>query len=1040
MEPKRPRSREKNVTSGGHGIYRRGSGLGSGPVGSSNGYSGQKPRTSGKRAAIGTGISLPTLLFIGFLVFSFFKDGGSSPDYTQNYLPDNNYSDDYISDNNGTLDTSITAGSRPKYTQLLGNRQDIVTIMVYICGTDLESRNGMASSDIQEMADASFGDNVNLILYTGGCKEWKINGISNKKNQIYQIKDGKINRLEENYGSDSMTDPDTLTSFIRYCNQNFPANRNQLILWDHGGGSVSGFGYDEKNSGSGSMDLAEIDSALSNAGVKFDFVGFDACLMATAETALMLNKHADYMIASEETEPGIGWYYTDWLTALGRNTSVSTIETGKKIIDDFVSTCAKRCRGQKTTLSIVDLAEFSNTVPDRLNSFALSVSNMMSNQEYKAVSDARYLTREFAVSSKIDQVDLAHLALNMNNPEGEELSNAIRKAVKYNRTSSNITNAYGISIYFPYRRTSNVDTACNTYNRIGMDSEYSKCIRQFASFETSGQIASGGTSSPLSSLLGILDTSVGSGSTDMIGQLIDGFLSGSSDRIIEGLDSSNTGYMNETAMSAGETAEYISMNYFDASRLVWEKNSKGQYVMELPESQWELVHNLDKNLFYDETQLLDSVNMTLKRAKEISNNRIQFFSPEDLKEKIAALALLEELKQSVENNFEGFEVHYQPQLKAGTYEIYGIEALLRYNSPKLGRVFPDKFIPLLEHSHLIKEVGMWVLAEALTQCKKWRENIPNLKVSVNFSAIQFEDTFLAEKIINTIRKVDIDSSALTVEITESMDLHGCQQIIDTIKTLKTFDINFAIDDFGTGYSNLGYLKQLNIDEIKIDRVFVSGIENDTYNHKLISNVIEFAKSNAIRTCCEGVESTKELVTLELLLPDIIQGYLFDKPNTAEIIEKTYIDKTSKEYSQRVEFINQLYDFKEKMGIIHFNSSDILRENELGLWKMRINLDINHFEIHIDDTMEKSLGIDVKYTPKECYDYLTSKIHPDYYSYVIEGIRKMIYSNKSVQLEFPWLHAKLGDVMIRMSGKRVKDSDNMIVLEGYHKIITNVEGI
>lgn len=449
---------------------------------------------------------------------------------------------------------------------------------------------------------------------------------------------------------------------------------------------------------------------------------------------------------------------------------------------------------------------------------------------------------------------------------------------------------------------------------------------------------------------------------------------------------------------------------------------------------------IDKNLFYDETQLLDSVNMTLKRAKEISNNRIQFFSPEDLKEKIAALALLEELKQSVENNFEGFEVHYQPQLKAGTYDIYGIEALLRYNSPKLGRVFPDKFIPLLEHSHLIKEVGMWVLAEALTQCKKWRENIPNLKVSVNFSAIQFEDTFLAEKIINTIRTVDIDSSALTVEITESMDLHGCQQIIDTIKTLKTFDINFAIDDFGTGYSNLGYLKQLNVDEIKIDRVFVSGIENDTYNHKLISNVIEFAKSNAIRTCCEGVESTKELVTLELLLPDIIQGYLFDKPNTAEIIEKTYIDKTSKEYSQRVEFINQLYDFKEKMGIIHFNSSDILRENELGLWKMRINLDINHFEIHIDNTMEKSLGIEVKYTPKECYDYLTSKIHPDYYSYVIEGIRKMIYSNKSVQLEFPWLHAKLGDVMIRMSGKRVKDSDNMIVLEGYHKIITNVEGI
>ena len=153
---------------------------------------------------------------------------------------------------------------------------------------------------------------------------------------------------------------------------------------------------------------------------------------------------------------------------------------------------------------------------------------------------------------------------------------------------------------------------------------------------------------------------------------------------------------------------------------------------------------IDKTLFYDETQLLDSVNMTLKKAKEISHNRIQFFSPEDLNEKISALALLEELKLSVENNFEGFEVYYQPQVKAGTYDIYGVEALLRYNSEERGRVFPDKFIPILEQSRLIREVGMWVLKEALTQCKKWRKAIPELKVSVNFSALQFEGTAIAE--------------------------------------------------------------------------------------------------------------------------------------------------------------------------------------------------------------------------------------------------------------------------------------------------------
>ncbi len=600
MERKRPRSRQKNVTSGGFGVHRRGNGLGSGPVGSHTGHSGNRTGSVGKRAAIGGGISLPAILLIGFALFSMFKGGDSTSDQNQGNLFDNGTSDNYAANQATSVDTSVASGSRAKYTQILGSKKDTVTIMVYICGTDLESQSGMASSDIQEMAAASFNDHVNLILYTGGCKQWKINGISNQVHQIYQIKNGKLNRLEADMGTKAMTDPDTLTSFIRYCSQNFPANRNQLILWDHGGGSVSGFGYDEKKSGSGSMDLAEIDSALTKAGVTFDFVGFDACLMATAETALMLNDHADYMIASEETEPGIGWYYTDWLTALGKNTSMPTVEIGKNIIDDFVTTCAKKCSGQKTTLSIVDLAEFTNTVPSKLNAFAKSVSNKLSNEEYKEVSDARYTTREFASSSKIDQVDLAHLALNMNNSEGKALSNAIRNAVKYNRTSSNISNAYGVSIYFPYRRTSNVDTACSTYKQIGMDSEYSKCIQQFASLETTGQVAAGGTSSPLTSLLDMMSSNGASGSADMITQLLGSFMSSGSDRTIEGLDDSNTAYMQETALSADATAQYVSMNYFDPTNLVWEKNSKGQYIMKLPENQWELVHNLDKNLFYDD--------------------------------------------------------------------------------------------------------------------------------------------------------------------------------------------------------------------------------------------------------------------------------------------------------------------------------------------------------------------------------------------------------------------------------------------------------
>lgn len=610
MDNKRPRARQKNVTSGGSGVHRRGSGLGTGPVGSGKVTSGKTGGSGMKRAAVGGGIGLPTLLIIGFAIMKMIGGGNGASQQQQDFIQ-NNGSNNYNSSSgvdfsdtgsSAEINNDVAAGSRSKYTNILGNKKDSVTVMIYICGTDLESKHGMASSDIQEMASADFGDNVNVILYTGGCKQWKINGISNKVHQIYQIKNGELIRLEDDMGKSAMTEPENLSEFIKYCNKNFPANRNNLIMWDHGGGSVSGYGYDETNAFGGSMDLAEIDKALTDGGVKFDFVGFDACLMATAETALMLNDHADYMIASEETEPGIGWYYTNWLTKLGRNTSMPTVEIGKNIIDDFVDTCAKKCRGQKTTLSIIDLAEFSNTVPEKLNSFAQSISKKLTNQEFKEVSDARYTTREFAVSSKIDQVDLAHLALNMNNSEGTALSNAIKDAVKYNRTSNDINNAYGVSIYFPYRKTSSVDTACKTYNKIGMDSEYSQCIRQFASLETSGQISAGGTSSPVPSLFDMLGSVTGSsgGNADMIGQLLGSFLGGTSDRTIAGLDSSNTEFMKDNGLSADDTAEYISANYFDPTNLVWEQNSKGEYVMELPEKQWELVHTLDKNLFYDD--------------------------------------------------------------------------------------------------------------------------------------------------------------------------------------------------------------------------------------------------------------------------------------------------------------------------------------------------------------------------------------------------------------------------------------------------------
>lgn len=485
--------------------------------------------------------------------------------------------------NYSRVDRSVAAGSRSKYTKIKGGGKDTMTIMVYMCGADLESRSAMGTRDLQEMINASFGSKIRLIVYTGGSTQWRNNLVSSQHNQVWQVKDGQLVSLVENAGTASMTSPETLSSFIQFCARNFSANRYALILWDHGSGSVSGYGYDEKNPRSGSMSLAGLNTALQNGGVKFDFLGFDACLMATVENALMASKYADYLIASEETEPGIGWYYTNWLTALGKNSSMDTLDIGQTIIDDFVSACNQQCRGQQTTLSIVDLAELERTVPASMTAFSNSITDMIANQEYRTVSNARNGCREFASSTRIDQVDLSDLCDQLGTKESKALAKTLRSAVKYNRIN-NITKAYGLSVYFPYQRVSNVDKAVSTYEAIGMDSSYADAIRAFASVEASGQAVSGGSGNAIPSLFGSYGGDASS--ADMIGELLSAFLGGG-----------GGGFLSGRNLSDEALQTYLTANYLDASQLKFVKEGD-KYVLSLPESQWAMVTGADLNLFY----------------------------------------------------------------------------------------------------------------------------------------------------------------------------------------------------------------------------------------------------------------------------------------------------------------------------------------------------------------------------------------------------------------------------------------------------------
>lgn len=445
-------------------------------------------------------------------------------------------------------------------------------------------------------------------------------------------------------------------------------------------------------------------------------------------------------------------------------------------------------------------------------------------------------------------------------------------------------------------------------------------------------------------------------------------------------------------------------------------------------------------VFSTESNLYDAVKIVLRKAQSVGKNTLAFFSYAEIEQKLQDMELLEELRERIALDCEGFSLLYQPQVKSGTYALHAAEALLRYRSRSGEMVFPDRFIPLLEQSGLIIPVGAWVLRRALLQCKQWRKSVPHMRISVNFSMVQFRDPTIVEQVKEILRETGMSGKALTVEITESIPMHELDEFSKTIALLKEEGIEIAIDDFGTGYSNIAYLKQLDVDEIKIDRMFVKDIEKDTYNYKLVSNMLDFAKMNVLRVCCEGVETAKELAVLESGSPDLMQGYLFDKPCDEKTFAERYVDSATEKFKARERFVENLYRYKEEMAMIRFDPKDILRETGVGLWVIRYD-ESGRCEMHVDDTMERILGIESKLTPKECYEFWYSRIPSDEREYIQKSVdTMMVKGRKVIQLEYKWNHPTLGEVVVRSSGRRAADSDGMAVLEGYHRIFSNIEEV
>jgi diguanylate cyclase (GGDEF)-like protein/PAS domain S-box-containing protein len=276
----------------------------------------------------------------------------------------------------------------------------------------------------------------------------------------------------------------------------------------------------------------------------------------------------------------------------------------------------------------------------------------------------------------------------------------------------------------------------------------------------------------------------------------------------------------------------------------------------------------------DAETLLRNAEAALQKAKA-SGERHVFYAPE-MNERVAEkLSLENKLHRALEKN--EFVLHYQPKVDLDARKIVGVEALIRWQSPELGLVPPGRFIPLLEETGLILEVGSWALTRAALDHRAWTEmGIKPLRVAVNVSAIQLRQRDFVE-IVERAVKEGVVPVGIDLEITESLVMEDVESTIEKLKRVQALGIKIAIDDFGTGYSSLAYLAKLPVETLKIDRSFVITMLKDIDTATLVQTVITLAHSLKLTVVAEGVDAEEQAKVLRLLRCDQMQGYLFSKP-------------------------------------------------------------------------------------------------------------------------------------------------------------------
>ena len=291
----------------------------------------------------------------------------------------------------------------------------------------------------------------------------------------------------------------------------------------------------------------------------------------------------------------------------------------------------------------------------------------------------------------------------------------------------------------------------------------------------------------------------------------------------------------------------------------------------------------------DTAGLLKTAGAALDRAKVQGGSTYQFYTAGGTTRALKQLVLESNLRPALERA--EFFVHYQPQISIRDFHLVGMEALVRWQHPSFGLLYPSEFISLAEESGMIVSLGDWIMRTACAQSKVWQDaGLAPMVVSVNFSARQFQQQTFITDVAQILKETNLDPRWLELELTESSIMKDPEEAIEKLHELKLMGIRVAIDDFGTGYSSLNYLKRFPIDTLKIDRTFVSDVCKDPHDTAIVRAIIDLGHALDLTVIAEGVETKEQLQYLSALECDVVQGFLFSKALSAKAFEELLVEQ------------------------------------------------------------------------------------------------------------------------------------------------------